>query len=316
MWKQFVKDYLTFTKKERTAVLVLLFLIAAVWLMINYLPAPTLKPASPGEIDKFRKDLASLRKGDSAQESNFHNDNKPGIKPRFTRGELFYFDPNTLSLEGWKKLGLRDKTIQTILHFTSKGGTFKQPEDIGKIYGLSAKDYERLLPYVRIQLTNKLRKDPVKDNFEKDSRTNFTPNHKTFNHLSSLEINSADTSLWIALPGIGSKLASRIVLFRQKLGGFYSADQVGETFGLPDSTFQKIKPILQCNPPHLQQININTADANALKQHPYIRWAIANAIVQYRNQHGPFKSVDDLQQIAIITPVLFQKLKYYLTTGE
>jgi competence protein ComEA len=111
-------------------------------------------------------------------------------------------------------------------------------------------------------------------------------------------------------------LANRIVSFRQKLGGFYSVDQVAETYGLPDSTFQHLKPTLQCHPTELQKININTADANILKQHPYIKWTLANAIVQYRNQHGSFRSVDDLQQVVLLTPVLFQKLKYYLTTGE
>jgi len=316
MWKQFVKDYLTFTKKERTAVLVLLFLIALVAIALNYLPKASMKPPSASEVEKFRKDLARLKKKDSVQEDNFRDNYKKEKRFTTSKAALFYFDPNTLSPEEWKKLGLGDKTIQTIQHFTSKGGTFKKPEDIGKIYGLGEKNYQRLLPYVRIQQANSLSKEPLKESKDKDRGTYFNSSRKTFMHPTSLDINSADTSLWIALPGIGSKLANRIVLFREKLGGFYSVDQVGETFGLPDSTFQQLKPIFQCNQPQLQRININTADANTLKQHPYIRWAIANAIVQYRSQHGPFKSVDELQQIAIVTPVLFQKLKYYLTTGE
>ena len=34
-------------------------------------------------------------------------------------GELFAFDPNILDAAGWKKLGLRDKTINTIQNFIS-----------------------------------------------------------------------------------------------------------------------------------------------------------------------------------------------------
>jgi competence ComEA-like helix-hairpin-helix protein len=130
-----------------------------------------------------------------------------------------------------------------------------------------------------------------------------------------IDINQADTAAFISLPGIGSKLANRIVNFRQKLGGFYSVQQVGETFGLPDSTFQLIQPRLQCGPAVLQKLNINTADANTLKQHPYIRWNIANAIVQYRQQHGLFHAVEDLQQIVLITPELYNKIAGYLTVG-
>jgi competence ComEA-like helix-hairpin-helix protein len=55
-----------------------------------------------------------------------------------------------------------------------------------------------------------------------------------------VDINTADTTTWIALPGIGSKLSQRIVNFREKLGGFYKVEQVGETFGLADSTFKRL----------------------------------------------------------------------------
>jgi hypothetical protein len=53
-----------------------------------------------------------------------------------SKGELFYFDPNTLSAEGWKKLGLRDKTIHTIQNYLGKGGILRNPEDLQKVYGL------------------------------------------------------------------------------------------------------------------------------------------------------------------------------------
>ena len=67
------------------------------------------------------------------------------------KGELFYFDPNTISESGWKKLGLRDKTIQTIEKYLNKGGHFYKPEDLQKIYGLHKDEYERLGPYVKIE---------------------------------------------------------------------------------------------------------------------------------------------------------------------
>ena len=50
-----------------------------------------------------------------------------------TKGELFDFDPNTLSTEGWQKLGLRDKTIHIIQNYLSKGGHFKNAEGLQKI---------------------------------------------------------------------------------------------------------------------------------------------------------------------------------------
>ena len=101
-----------------------------------------------------------------------------------------------------------------------------------------------------------------------------------------VDVNTADTTAFVALPGIGSKLALRIVNFRDKLGGFYSVDQIAEIYGLPDSSFQRIKHLLKLDNPSIKKININTASKDEMKLHPYFKWNLANAIVEYRNQHG------------------------------
>src|SRR5262249_54984708 len=66
------------------------------------------------------------------------------------KGELFYFDPNVLSFEGWRKLGIREKTASTIQNYLHKGGHFYKAEDLKKIYGVHADEYTRLEPYIRI----------------------------------------------------------------------------------------------------------------------------------------------------------------------
>ena len=126
-----------------------------------------------------------------------------------------------------------------------------------------------------------------------------------------IDINEADTAAFIALPGIGPKLASRIVNFRDKLGGFYAVDQVKETYGLPDSTFQKIRPYLQLNGAP-KKLNVNTATKDELNAHPYIRWNLANAIVEYRNRHGNFKSLEELKNIAVMEEAVFDRIVPYL----
>ncbi len=221
---------------------------------------------------------------------------------RSPKGTLFNFDPNTISAEGWKKLGLRDKTIATILNFRNKGGKFREADDIKKIWGLFPDEAERLLPYVQIVATTA----PAYQNSQASYNTpKYVPT------VVSVEINTADSTGFIALPGIGSKLSNRIINFRNKLGGFYDVEQVKETFGLPDSVFQKIKPMLQVGG-EVQKININIATLEELKLHPYIKYHLANALVQYRLQHGNYKSVEDIRKIMILTEENFQKVKPYL----
>jgi competence protein ComEA len=297
------KDYFSFTKKERAGIAMLLMLIAVAVAAPYFFPAPS--PPDTATIEAFNEQKVQLaRITDTAVRHKLHSQKRREAwsevyyEPAENNqpANLFHFDPNTLTVAGWKKLGVKNHTINIIQKYIARGGRFRAPADLQKIYGLKKEDFDRLQPYVQIKTVL----GQLKPKFVKAPAV-------------VIDINVADTTGFIALPGIGSKLANRIINFRDKLGGFYSVEQLAETYGLPDSTFQLIKPQLQCSPTAIRKININTADANTLKQHPYIKWNIANAIIQFRQQHGIYHSTEDLQQIAIITPEIFQKIAGYVT---
>jgi competence ComEA-like helix-hairpin-helix protein len=63
----------------------------------------------------------------------------------------------------------------------------------------------------------------------------------------------------------------------------------------------------------IKRININNASVDEMKSHPYIKYNLANAIFQYRNQHGNFSSVESLKKIMIVTEEVFTKVAPYLT---
>ena len=316
MWKHFIADYLSFSKKERTGILVLVFLIGF-FIGLPFLYPFFIKPR-PTNATIFKKAIASLsiKQADHTKQfSNRNEDGKlvqsynPSVGNQPIKGELFYFDPNTTGTDDWKKLGVGDKTIATIQHFLSKGGRFYKREDIGKIWGLHPNEVKRLIPYVQIQNLQATRFSEEKE-FKKK-----LPVPASYSVM-PIDINSADTAAFISLPGIGSKLSQRIINFREKLGGFYAVEQIGETFGLPDSTFQKIRPQLKISKIALLKININTADIEEMKKHPYLRYAISNAIVRYRSQHGNFLAVEDIKKIMTITEDVFNKVAPYLTVGS
>ena len=224
----------------------------------------------------------------------------------------FYFDPNLIEAEGWKKLGLRDRTIRTIMNYRSKGGKFRAPEDLKKIYGLTEQEFARLKSFVRIKETNPYSsfKRPVEIKIFAVSDKKL-PERIPVKKL-IVDINLADTSAWIALPGIGSKLSLRIVTFREKLGGFYSVDQVAQTFGLQDSVFQRIKPMLILSAIAIKKLNINKASEEELKIHPYVRWQLAKAIIAFRNEHGEFKKLEALKNIMAFSEEAYNKVAPYL----
>lgn len=315
--KHHLQEYLTFSKKERTGIMVLLFLILATFLL-GYLIPDSSSPPDEATYRKFQQQVALLQAAiDSGNKeaatkdvAAYHYD-EPFPEKTPSPPRLFTFDPNTLPAEGWQQLGIRERTIRTILNYRAKGGRFRKPEDLFKIYGLKPEEAERLTAYVQIPVS-----EPVAD--EKPKQLVYDSPYKkydrpAFTKPAIIDINTADTTAFIALRGIGGKLANRIVHFREKLGGFYAVEQLGETYGVPDSTFQQIKAFLQCNTPVIRKINLNTADIPTLREHPYIRWQLANAIVQFRQQHGAFSSIEQLRQINLVTPEILVKITPYLT---
>lgn len=313
---KWMKEYFSFTKKERNAIIIL----GALALLFSLLP--TLFPfLVKNDIELVvdtvaQRELEALKiipeKNENLSVAYADADLYQPKESRFDRfrnghaaGELFFFDPNTASETDWKRLGLRDKTVQTILKYRSKGGKFYKPDDLQRIYGLREDEYKRLMPYVQLGTSKKAAETP-------EAATAFE-NRPERKETFLININQADTAQWKQLKGIGSAYAKRIVNFRNKLGGFVSVNQVAETYGLPDSVFQKIKTQLQIDGSVIRRININSSTVNDLKAHPYISFPVANAIVQYRSQHGQFSAVTDLRKIMIIDESLFQKINPYLT---
>jgi competence ComEA-like helix-hairpin-helix protein len=305
-WQRFHTDYLSFTKKERIGIIALLLVVVTFYLL-PFLLAKKQAVVSIETDSELIKAIDSLQARQTSENEGEESVASYAFEPSKTdfsaKAELFVFDPNNLSAEGWKKLGLKDKTIKTIINYRNKGGKFYQPDDLKKIWGLPASFYERVKNYIVIEERNK------------QNNAGFTAVEykKPERKINLVDINTADTSAFIALPGIGSKLALRIVSFRNKLGGFYSANQVAETYGLPDSTFQKVKQYLVTDANGVRKLNINTASKEELKDHPYIKWNLANAIVEYRKQHGEFKTLEELKNIVLLDEAAFEKVKNYLS---
>ena len=90
-----------------------------------------------------------------------------------------------------------------------------------------------------------------------------------------------------------------------------SLDQIKETYNFPDSVYLKIRPYLQLTP-ITDQIDINTVDVDSLRTHPYIKWKQARIIVNYRDQHGSFSSMDDFYKIRIFDSTFVKRLEPYI----
>ncbi len=228
---------------------------------------------------------------------------------RLKSTDPFQFDPNTITKEQALSLGISAKVAQTLINYRSKGGQFKQPEDLKKIYGLTEADYQRLEPFIAIASENKPDNQSTAQvepkEYYGESNNKFTGN---------IDINTATVEDWDKLPGIGKTYSNMIVKYRTKLGGFINKSQVKETYGLPAEVFEGIEPQLVNESPNLiSKIDLNVTDEQTLVKHPYIDKQVAQSIINMRSRHGKYKSVADIKKSKLIDEALYQKISPYLS---
>lgn len=281
--KQRFISYLYFTRKERLGSVVLLAFCAVVFAVPNI--REWYKPQSHADFTAFETAMKSFRIAQA--------DSSPTTR-------LFSFDPNLASRDELLQLGLSEKVAGNICNYRDKGGVFRKPDDLGKIWSLQPADFERLKPYIRLG----------KEGRDDDDRK--TPPYKQAEE-GPIDLNTADSEAFQKLPMVGEKRAAQIIRYRDALGGFISVTQLSEMYGLPDSIFALISPKLKVSNPLLRRISLNSGTAQQLEAHPYISRRQAEIIVSYRNQHGSYKTAEDLRQIrAFSDGEWLQKILPYL----
>ena len=65
-----------------------------------------------------------------------------------------------------------------------------------------------------------------------------------------------------------------------------------------------------------RMIDINTAGPEEFESFKGIGKAIAGRIIEYRNSHGLFSSIEDIKKVKGIGEALFNKIKDNITVGE
>ncbi len=219
--------------------------------------------------------------------------------------EKFRFDPNKATQDELAALGIPPPVARTILNYRSKGGKFRYREDLRRIYSLKPELYAELENWINLPLKANTRGNVLvkKDTDPVNKKTAVPPQELP------PDINTADTTALKKLRGIGPVYASRIVRFRDALGGFHSIDQLDETYGLsPDALLTLKKGVVIGSP--VKRIPANETDTF---KHPYLKAYQARAILSYRKQHGPFGSVEDLYKIKVLDEETIQKIKPYLS---
>lgn len=296
MWK----DFFYYTKSERRVILLLLaiaLLLLGIWAIMEYL-RPVEVPVTLSESEEIDSFLANLEEQEKIRKSHTpKNEISAVLQP---------FDPNTADSVLLRQLGLPVYIVRNILKYRAKGGVFRSPESFSRIYGLKEEVYQKLKPYITIAPLVSV-SHVCTDTFRQLKDT--IPYIPKYEEGTIVDLNKADTSILKRIPGIGSTLARMIVVYRQRLGGFYDVSQLQE---VPHVGVELNKWFV-VTPAGLHKIQVNSASLDKLRSHPYMDFYKAKAIMEYRRKRGKIKGLSQLSMFEEFTEKDLKRLSPYLT---
>ncbi|WP_439584638.1 ComEA family DNA-binding protein [Dyadobacter bucti] len=315
MYKRIVEgltDFFGISRKEARGALVLMILsFCLIWTpfifrraILPLLPAG----AAPVDLAKLDSIAAMLEKEHSRKYKGKGYERKEFKKEEPRPVRLFDFDPNTVSVAEFQDLGVPLFLAKRIEKFRSKGGKFRKKEDLLAIYDFPSDLYQKLQKHIKFAANTVQQADKGQDKKSPD-----TWKKQERRAISAFDINKADTTELVKLRGIGSKLSLRIIKFRDGLGGFHSTRQYQEIFGLDSVAIAELNRFAKVLSP-VRKLNINEISAEDLGRHSYVRnKKLAAIIMNYRSQHGPFRSLEDLRKVKVIDENMLNKLEPYLS---
>ena len=187
-------------------------------------------------------------------------------------------NPNTADYKALLAAGFTKRSAKSILNYRKKGGYFKNRAALKKIYTLDADTYERVNPYLLFP----------KKKVGKQARPK---------RIKIIALNKGTAEQLMQIRGIGPSFSKRIIKYRSMLGGYARKEQMKEVYGISDSLYKAIAPLLSCDSTHIVHLEMNSAPAEQLRKHPYLNWRQANAIVYFRTEHGAFSAVEGVQSV-------------------
>lgn len=124
-----------------------------------------------------------------------------------------------------------------------------------------------------------------------------------------VNLNKADTTELKKIPGIGSGIARMIVNYRNRLGGFYKVEQLREI----NLDASQLLSWFSIDEAEIQKIPVNKSSVDRLRNHPYINFYQAKAIVEHRRKHGNLQSLKPLVLYEEFKETDLERIAHYLS---
>lgn len=207
------------------------------------------------------------------------------------------FDPNTLSAAGFRLMGVDSQLSERIVRYRAKGGKFRKSSDLLKMWGMDSASFQVLEPFIQLGSdSSRKQKLPVVQK----------------SRVIQYDINLADTADFESVPGIGKKMAARIIRYRTSLGGFIEKNQLYEIYGIDSLAVFSMEDFFVAHGYIPTALELNSATYDVLEAHPYLTALQARAILFYRYQHGEFRRMEDLGKVKLMDEKTLMRIRPYI----
>ena len=301
-----LRKFLSFNKGERIAIITILAVVLLLVLAcVLHRPRVSLDEASLRNLDS----LLALRNAAIEEQQQNATQN---VVQQVIELTPFPFNPNTMTEEEGKRIGLTDRQIRNIINYRDKGGKFYSKSDLAKLYTISEEDFAQLEPFIvlpevacRTTSNADTEKKPTQQEEAKPEEKKAIP---------IVDLNTVDSLTLVELPQIGPYTALRIIEFREKLGGFVDKEQLRDVKGMDEARFSAIEPYINLGETETRKIDINRADFKTLVHHPYLNYEQVKRIFNQREKRGMIKNWVQLEALikddGEVNPLLEHYVKF------
>lgn len=211
------------------------------------------------------------------------------------------FDPNMLDKAGFIALGFTARQAETIVNYRRALGGFRTPEDFARSYAVSDEMFDTLRDRIVISGGGE----------EECGEAESSRGRVVF----PVDINSADSALLDAVPGIGPRTAAGIIAYRSRLGGFHDPEQVMELGYVTESNMEAMRTQIWADSCLIRKIDINFAAPGVLAAHPYIAPKTLRKLLHNRQLKGGWTAVEEMIEDGTLTAAEAVRLAPYLYFG-
>jgi DNA uptake protein ComE-like DNA-binding protein len=279
---KFIQSHFWYNKRQRNGILFLFVILFSVQLALYFVDFSSKDNFNDQEFALIQDKIDSLRH----------------IKKTSTKQQIYPFNPNYLTDFKAYQLGLSTDQIDRLFAFREKGKFINSAEEFQIVSGVNDSLLQLISTYFKFP--NRTKRKPYE-------KKNSDP--KVVKDLNTATIEELES-----VPGVGLKLAKRIIAYRNLLKGFSTNEQLYEVYYLKKETALRLLQYFKVmEMPEFEKVNINTASFKELLRTPYLDYNLTKKICQYRDQNDLFESIYDLKKIDSFPIEKFDRIALYLS---